>query len=200
MTAMQRSTDRPPPRDDTALAAAFLEGRREAVDQVRQWIAPVVRHRAWGFATPEDVEQATLLGLLVALRAGRFDGTDLRALARRIARNICVSCYRRHLVRRGTVELESVTLEPATAAPDGPVLRELTLAEILDRLDAPCRELIRMAYTEDLSAGEIGERLSASAGAVRVRLHRCLEKARRLVQEEREALARWAGVRSPGEG
>ena len=41
-----------------------------------------------------------------------------------------------------------------------------------------CRELWRLVYAEGLSAQDVGEKLGIKAGNVRVRVHRCLEKAR----------------------
>ncbi len=159
----------------------FLAGRQEVVAMVAGWAREVARHRAWGFDSPDDIVQATLLGMVGNLRAGRFGGGDLRAYVRRIAKNLCVSSYRRARTRRGEVSLETQESEASVAPAAGlDAERRAALGRILALLDEACRRIIVLAYLHGQSRGEIAQRMGISEGAAKVRLFRCLEKARAL--------------------
>jgi RNA polymerase sigma-70 factor (ECF subfamily) len=164
--------------DDAALAAALLANEPSAVARVAGWVREITRFRAWGFEGPEDVAQEALLALVRNLRAQRFREGDLRAYARRIAKNLCISSYRRYQTRRGQVPLDEET-PLADAGRSGATLeRRAMVRRILDRLDEACRELITLAYYHGLSRREIAGRLGVSEGTAKVRLFRCIEKAR----------------------
>lgn len=183
---MQAETHRrggPAAGTESALVAGFLANRPEAIGTVAAWARQVARHRDWGFETPEDIVQATLLVLVTNFRENRFTGGNLRAYVQRIAKNMCVSSYRRARVRRGTVSLDQ---EPAIARnaaaevedPD----QELTVQSILRRLDEPCRRLIQLAFGLGLSRREIAARLGVAEVTARVRLYRCLRAAKDLAE------------------
>jgi RNA polymerase sigma-70 factor (ECF subfamily) len=165
---------------DEALIAAFLASRPDAVRDVSGWIRSVTAHRAWGFDDSEDLVQTTLLALVRNLRAGRFAPGDFRAYVRAVAKNICLSSYRKARVRAREVPLEEADGEadggPRSAGPDPG--RRAILERVLERLEDACRQILALAYLEDLSRAEIAARLGVSEGAARVRLFRCLEKAR----------------------
>lgn len=74
------------------------------------------------------------------------------------------------------------------AEPDAQVIRRLEEQEVLealDRLPLRDREIVRLAYWEELPHADIGLLVGCSAGAVDVRLHRALRKIEK-------------GLRSPG--
>ena len=54
--------------------------------------------------------------------------------------------------------------------------RRLAVQGALARMDDGDRELLRLAFDEELDAAEIGRRLGASPGTVRVRKHRALRR------------------------
>jgi RNA polymerase sigma factor (sigma-70 family) len=185
-----RQGDRDARASSTGLAvvAGFLENQPAAVAMMAGWARQVARNKAWGFDSPEDIVQATLLTLVTLLREGRFSGGNLRAYVQRIAKNICVSSYRRAQVRRGMVSLEhEVEVQAHDAGGyehdlDG----DLTLQAILGRLDAVCRRIIEMAYVHGLDRREIAQRLDITVGAARVKLFRCLQRARTLADRREE--------------
>lgn len=165
------------------IVQGFLDGRPEYVRQVALWAKTVAEHRVWGFETPEDIVQATLLAVVQNLRDGRFDEGDLRAYVRRIAKNMCITSYRRLKSRGEHVSLDR-TADPPASAPSGTDLeRRVVLERILEKLDNGCREIILFAYVHGLSRKEIGGRLGISEEAARVKLCRCLKNARALLSE-----------------
>jgi RNA polymerase sigma-70 factor (ECF subfamily) len=168
------------------LIADFLADSPAAITTVSGWARAVAVQRAWGFDTPEDIVQSTLLALVRNLRAGRFEGDALRPYVRRIAKNLCVSSYRSR--RRHGTEVPLGDGTPGNGD-DGPAAvtpvaggldaeQRTFLDQVLASLDEPCREIILAAYVEGLDRKEIAEQLGISEGAARVRLFRCLERAR----------------------
>lgn len=168
----------------SALVDGFLANQPEAIGVVASWARQVARHKAWGFESPEDIVQATLLALVTGFRDQRFTGGNLRAYVQRIAKNMCVSSYRRAVVRRSTV---SVEVEPEAAKVAARVEcdpeRDLAVREIMRRLDEACRRIIDLAYVRGHDRREIAQRLGINVGAARVKLFRCLETARAMARE-----------------
>lgn len=180
-------------KDDTIIAG-FLENEPGSVGLLASWARSVALHRAWGFETPEDIVQATLLALVQIFREGRFTGGDLRAYVRRVAKNLCVSSYRKARVRRIHVPLEE-TSAAASAVADRSSDPERTalLRRVLGLLDEANRQIIMLAYLWGLSRKEIASRLGISEGAAKVKLFRCMERARSLIEGQgREAADRAA--------
>lgn len=161
----------------------FLGGRSEAVGILAEWARSVAVHKTWGFEAPEDVVQATLLALVQNLREGRFKGGDLRAYVRRISKNMCITNYRRQLVRGHHVSLEDSASEPVSTLSGEEVERRALLSRIMERLNEKCRQIILLAYVQGYSRKEIGNRFGISEKAARVTLFRCIQKARTMLSE-----------------
>ena len=168
---------------DKEIIAAFLDNNPKAIGTVARWARAVAEHFAWGFETPEDIVQTTLLVLVRNFREGRFAGDELRAYVRRVAKNTCISSYRRARTRGVQVPVERESRSaPPLANPGMDPERLALLGRVLERLDQACRQIISMAYELGLSRKEIAARLGISEGATKVRLFRCLEKARGILQ------------------
>ena len=57
------------------------------------------------------------------------------------------------------------------------------LARVLERISDDCEHLLRLHYLDELQAPEIAALLDTTPGYVRVKIHRCLEHARRAIAE-----------------
>jgi RNA polymerase sigma-70 factor (ECF subfamily) len=147
------------------------------------WAMTVAVHGAWGFETPDDVVQATLLALVQNFRDGRFHGGNLRAYVQRIAKNMCITHYRRVRARGEHVSLEDTTHAPASRLSGEDMERRVMLNRILDRLGENCRRIVLMAYIQGYSRKEIGERMGISEQAARVKLFRCIRNARDMMDD-----------------
>ncbi|MFH1842579.1 MAG: sigma-70 family RNA polymerase sigma factor [bacterium] len=163
---------------DERLVARFMGNRPDAIATIAGWVRVIAEHRAWGFDTPDDIVQASLLVLVRNLKAGRYRAGNFQGYVRQIARNLCISSYRRQQRRGIEVPLPengspANVLDAQSISPD-----QLTfLRWILENLDDSCRRLITSAYLDGLSRKEIAEQLDISVGAAKVRLFRCLKKA-----------------------
>ncbi|HEY4639869.1 MAG TPA: sigma-70 family RNA polymerase sigma factor [Thermoanaerobaculia bacterium] len=82
--------------------------------------------------------------------------------------------------------------KPATTLPDDlldrrrvvdAALARHDVTRVFTRLSAECQRVLRLHYVDGLDGPEIGQRLSIKPGSVRVKIHRCLERARRILAE-----------------
>jgi len=174
--------------DNRAILDDFRRGQPEAVGAVRGWIRAVVFGGRWGFEDPDAVCQDILIDVLILVRRNGVRGPGaFQKLVHTLAR--CRAVDRYHSTRkRASIEAD-VPDEELHAAPAGDVTASSALARrdrlnalryVIQRLPEACRELWRMIYLEHRSAEAIGEALGSTANNVRVRTHRCLEKAREI--------------------
>lgn len=167
------------------LRAAFVAEQPEAIEQVRTWVRRLVRG-AWQFRDPDAVVQDVVLELIGMAREGRIkEGTRFRSFVLTVARHTCIDHHRRARLREAGSSLDDLLDEPVapgTSAEDAAVAkqRRRMARYVLQSLSEDCRALLRLTFGEDLPAREVGERLGLTEGNVRVRLHRCLQRARTL--------------------
>ncbi len=172
---------------DDAILNGFLAGDDQAVYLVQGWVDGVVHLGRWRFEDAESVSQEIVMRLVRTVRSGRYQRRSaFKTFVFAVAKYTCVDIYRRERLR-SNVEAEG---QARPARPDaGPQssLEERESLELLkyivQRLPDECRRLWKWVYGEGLTAAEIGSRLGASAGTIRVRVHRCLEKARGFAAE-----------------
>lgn len=174
----KQEAERPASETTDVQVAAFLKGERWAVGLMADWARQVAAHEAWGFETPDDVVQATLLALVQNFRRGGFVGGNLRAYVRRIAKNMCISSYRKVRARGEHVALEDVSFGIESSISGADVERRAMLVHIMERMGEECRRIVTLAYMHGYNRKEIGQELGISVEAARVRLFRCIQSAR----------------------
>jgi RNA polymerase sigma-70 factor (ECF subfamily) len=167
---------------DDRLIEAFMEGRIDAIRAVSDLAKSVVQHKVWGFDDAEDIVQATLLALVQNLRAGKYKSGNFPAYVRTIAKNICITDYRRQQARGVHVPLNDDVYLSTVQNPGKKVERRAALNMVLDRLNKSCRQILLMAYVQGYSRREIAEFLGIKEQAVRVRLFRCAKSARAFLE------------------
>jgi RNA polymerase sigma factor (sigma-70 family) len=163
----------------------LLDERPAAIAEVRSWIAGLVRGGGWKLADPEAAIQEALVRALHLARSRRIrEDTDLRSFIWTLTRHTCTDLYRRERLR-ASVEAASPRGAPGPGA--GNPHAELERKERRERLrylyqalPEECRRLWRWVYGDGLGAAEVAARLGISVGNTRVRVHRCLEKAREI--------------------
>lgn len=160
-------------RGDAAAYAQFLTA-----------VLPAVRTIARGRllrATPEEVEDV-VQEVLLALHAKRHtwrEADPVTPWLYAIARYKCADAARR---RRGGVQvpiddLADLLADDRQAEPMA--ARDLGL--LLTRIDPKAAGIVQALGVEGESAGEVGQRLGMSEGAVRVAYHRAMQRLRGLV-------------------
>ena len=158
------------------------------MEAVRGWVLAVVHGGNWRFADAEGVVQEVLLRLLQMVRAERVrDRGSFQKFAYSVAKHTCVRVY--HRERRGGSREDPEQYVDRLRS-DADPQQELESRERLDtmmyvfqRLPGACRELWGWVYGEQLPAAAVGEKLGISVNNVRVRVHRCLQKARAIREE-----------------
>ena len=172
--------------DDVQLIALLLAGDAAAIVEVRAWVvAAVGRFRGRLGGDAEDVEQEVLLDLMEALEAGRFrQHSRLETYVHSFARFKCVDRLRA-LGRRDVVEIDDDAFADDLPSPLEELTRRETAAtalRVVDALPAQCRELWEMV-ADGLSYREMSRATGLSEGAIRVRVHRCRQRALALLGE-----------------
>ncbi|HEY6562831.1 MAG TPA: sigma-70 family RNA polymerase sigma factor [Polyangiaceae bacterium] len=134
-------------------------------------------------ATAADLVQVVLVRVLEAVRAGCVENTQnlaayVRGTCRYAALDLRRTEKRQRAIEASAVVLAEVALPPPTSARD--FARLFGCLQSLPERDS---QIVRMSFMEERSADEIAERLSLSAGNVRVirhraiaRLHACIER------------------------
>ena len=179
ISRMKRQPDR------EATASEFIAEQPAAIECVEGWVRSVVVSMR-RFDDSEAAAQDILLELLCLARAGRIQQTSsFRSYVMTVARHTCIDLFRRRRLRD---RIEQPIENPdAASSPDPSPEQQVADAQrwrtarfIYQSLGGDCRKLMGMVFGEGLRAREAGERLGISEGNARVRLHRCLEKARGL--------------------
>ena len=158
--------------------------RREALEQLLGRYETKVFRMALGFlrdrAHAEDVTQDIFLKLWQGLPAydGRASpGTWLYT----IARNTCLSALRSDSYRRA-LPLDAAQ-EPA--APAEPGMKDLALAQVMERLPEIQRTAITLFYLQEKSVGEVALMLGMPEGTVKSHLHRARLALGEIIKETR---------------
>lgn len=176
-------------RSVTEVCRGFCDGRSADTATVQGWIQAVVRGGRWRFSDVEAVAQEILLAVLQSARAGKVrDEQSFQKFVYMVAKHHCVNEYHRDRLRAATDSSEPVDAEPVAGgdSPEEALIRARERDLVLyltQRLPEHCRDLWRLVYREERSAAEVAERLGLSAVNVRVRVHRCLERAREIYRE-----------------
>lgn len=130
-----------------------------------------------------DVTQATFMALLESL--------DRLQVDERLASWLMTVCRRQAWAWRNRVRLEVPDFEflddPATGHDPTALWDELTaLHDALDALDQPCRDLLRALYLDPAEPSyiEIARRLGRRIGGIGPMRARCLQRVRRLLDED----------------
>ncbi|MEA2239331.1 MAG: Sigma-70, region 4 [Thermoanaerobaculia bacterium] len=126
---------------------------------------------------PSDVQPLIHDVFVSFMRHEKGIGDDRRWLAAAIG-NACRN-YWRNL--RAGVALPEELLDPRVVAEDA--LARHDVAILFAHLSEACRSILRLRYLDGLDPGEIAVRCGTSPGYVRLKVHRCLEAAKRVMAE-----------------
>ncbi len=163
------------------IAVGSEEAFRVLWDRFSPGIYTVCRRRLMDSGAAEDATQETFIS--VWRRADTFDPARGSAAGwlYAIARNAATQ-----LVRRGHPGSTLTVLDERTAdEPDDPVMR-LALHAALTRLPATEREVLELAYFEDMTQTTIAEHLRLPLGTVKTRTRSGLHRLARYLEDSQE--------------
>lgn len=175
----------------------FRRGDADAITAVQGWVRQVVFGTRWRLVDLEAAQQDVLIELLKAVRRGGVhDPQAFQKFVWTVAKRVCLELHRRgsrvtetSLPEDDPEELGDVAREEDAHAPDARLERSREyelLLYVYHRLSEECRELWRWVYAERKSATQVAEALGVKAGTARVRVHRCLDRARDIAREASE--------------
>jgi len=151
--------------------------RRDPLANPSQAIRLVYSYVAYRLSDGPDAEDVTSDVFERALRYREsYDPSRGKPLAWLLG--IARRCVEDALVRRPPTSLAEIVEQASAEDLEGEVVRRLTVAAAIDRLDERARNLLALRYGADLSARLIGEVLGMKTNAVEVALHRTLERVR----------------------
>jgi RNA polymerase sigma-70 factor (ECF subfamily) len=142
--------------------------------------APVVRafarRRVTTTEAVDEFTQDVMLVLVEALTAGKLEQPErLPGFVLGICKNLARDRARQRERRQALLDEYAADLTELTlAVPEKPTYEILHLEDCLSSLSARAREVLRLAYMEAKSHGEIAQALALSEGNVRVLRHRTL--------------------------
>lgn len=167
-------------REDLDLVALLLAGDEAVIGEVRGWIGSgLARYRRRLRDDDEDLEQEVLLEIMESLAAGRFRSESrFETYVRSFVRFKCVDRLR-SLGRRDFVQLDDDLVVLDSPSPLDEVVQRETAAltqRVLEALPASCRELWGM-IADGMSYRDMSQVTGLSEGTIRVRVHRCRQRA-----------------------
>lgn len=173
-----------------ALVVAIAErGDREAFRQLFDHYAPRVKgylaRLGLDQARAEELAQEVLV--TVWRKAGSFDArrASVSTWIFRIARNRRIDIYRRD--RSAEIDADEPSLQPPPMAGPHEELdagqQQRRIAEALKTLSEDQRDLVRRAFYDDLSHGEIAKVTGLALGTVKSRLRLAFGKLRAVLEE-----------------
>jgi RNA polymerase sigma factor (sigma-70 family) len=169
---------------DKKLVAAYLDGKREAVAAVSNYILSafsVWRRRLAG--VDDDIASDVHLKLIQTLRRDGFAyEASLKTFVSRIVSHTCID-HLRYQSKFADVAPEDLDLPDRGLNPQE--LLEFRQAarlsyRVLRLVPKECRRLWRMHLKEGLTCGQIGKTMGKSEGNIRRRLWACRETAKEI--------------------
>jgi len=174
-----------PSRRDDALPRRFAAGDDAAAREVHARVDRILAFRGYGVPAVDrrDLRQDVIAQVFQAVQRDEFDFEQgFWGFVETVATRRVIDWLR---ARRTVVELDPELTDHGASAVDGLIAREQASLgrAVLARLDEKCRDLITRHAREGLAYREIASVLGVSEGALRVQLHRCVKRARVLLQE-----------------
>ncbi len=166
------------------VAAGDHGAMRQLVRHFTPLIRSIARRSCSEVTTPDDLVQETMLRLWRS--AERFDparGTETTFVAS-VARNAAIDMARRRACRPAVSAADPAELAPPATSPTDRVATVVTVRAALAELPAASRELLRLAYFEQLTQREIADRLGIPLGTVKSRTAQAMARLRGILRDD----------------
>jgi RNA polymerase sigma-70 factor (ECF subfamily) len=170
--------------DSEAVARAFRAGRSAAVREVGERIARIVSYRGLRIPVQDrgDIEQEVMSQIWQAANRPSFDPAGgFWAFVELVTTRRCIDWLR---LQKVVVEIDQGMTDNHSGPLDETLDRERVRLgrAALAELAAPCRQLIYQHAGLGRSYAEIAQLTGKSEGALRVQMHRCLQRAQEAVE------------------
>ncbi|TRW45475.1 sigma-70 family RNA polymerase sigma factor [Georgenia yuyongxinii] len=167
---------------DKRLAAAFRAGGPEAVHDVyRRWSPLVYTMAVRSLGSVPDAEDATQQVFVAAWRGRAGFDPDRAPLASwlvGITRHVVADIHERRSRERQAQEATTMTAEPVVDPDTAHLVDRVMVAEAMAGLGDPQRQILSLAFYEDLTHAQIAERIGLPLGTVKSHIKRSLQRLR----------------------
>jgi len=178
-----RATDASSPTTPGGWARRLQQGEPDAVHLVRERIQKILRYQ--GLRIPandrEDIEQEVMTDVWRAVNRDSFDFTaGFWGFVEIVTSRRCIDWMRKKKEHTPLVEDHRDERDsPFERFQSGQ--RETIASAVLHALDPKCREILVMRFQQGMRYSDISQHLGKSEGAVRVQMHRCVQRAREVL-------------------
>ncbi|MFS0867198.1 RNA polymerase sigma factor [Microbacterium sp. 179-B 1A2 NHS] len=167
--------------EDTELAQRFVSGDERALkilyDRWSRVVYTLAARSLGDLAEAEDVTQRTFVSAWTSRGSYRPDGAPLGAWLIAIARRRIADAHEaRARVARIEQAMMAVAPNAVVDAPD--VSDAIMVADEIAHLEPDARAVVTLAFYEDLTHGQIAERLHMPLGTVKSHIRRSLSRLR----------------------
>lgn len=181
-------------RSDEELVEAVRRGDREAfgplVERYQQRVVAAAYHLVGNFHEAQDLAQEAFVEAYCSLSRLR-QPARFKSWLHGILYYKCLKYLRRR--PPPVISWESGELDERLITPSPEEQWAQDLTSLLNQLPSPYREVLAAKYLEDLSYGEIAERLGITVNNVRVRCCRAKQELRKLLARTEVASAKVEG-------
>jgi RNA polymerase sigma factor (sigma-70 family) len=175
------------------LTEALRNNEDWAVTEISRRVTPIVRNKIYSFDDWEDVLQECLMEVVAAVKACTVVN-NLWGLVKRVAITSVIDHNRatqksRERHSNPPAGGEGETDNPTARLPDRRPLPDAVLESrdlflyIYQRIGKTCRQIIDLIYINGVTYQRAAGELGIEEGALRVRIHRCRERAMRMRAE-----------------
>ena len=180
--------DQPASTDSAHAARAFRRGDAKTVREVELRVRRILRFR--GFRIPaedrRDLRQEVMTQLWQAVHRSDFrPDLGFWGLVETVAGRRAIDWLRSRRPVEESLEATDGARAPALEAPS--TERSFDALTALRGVGEPCRRLIYLKIAAGLTYDEISPLAGKTPGALRVQMHRCLDKARQLLADREPA-------------
>ncbi len=167
---------------DERLAASFRAGDPHSVHDVyRRWSPLVYTIALRSLGSVPDAEDVTQQVFVAAWRGRSSFDPDRAPLASwlvGIARHAVADTHERRSRERRAQEAVTVTTDPVADPGTAELVDRVVVAEALAGLGEPQRQILSLAFYEDLTHAQIAERVGMPLGTVKSHIKRSLQRLR----------------------